>query len=204
MLLITVPLMIILAITAFLFNNFYNNTSNNQRYTAAGNFLLYHNAMYAYAAANLNNLTPPMLLSQVTNGAVVFTAPVYANYFQSINYLPMGNYNSYLLTYNNVNYVVSSFGNINGNVNYGEKAIEAIATQLQTPNSGTSQNYQVKVALIDTQTNCVGPSILNAGIYNPTNGNVVNSTTYSTIYTALCNSAPSPGMGKYVLMEALQ
>lgn len=204
MLLITVPLMIILAVTAFLFNNFYNNTSNKQTYSAAGNFLLYHNAMYAYAAANLNNLTPniPIRLSQVNvnQGIVVFTAPVYPSYFDNIDYVPMGNYNSWLIQDSNgVNYVISSLGNVGGNSPYALKAINSIATNLQTPNSGISQNYQVKIAMID-KGDCTNPIILNSDL----NGNGVVSSTYGSIYTSLCNQLGQSAIRKYVLMEALQ
>jgi hypothetical protein len=196
MLLVTVPLMIILAVTAFLFNSF-TNKSDKQKYSSSGNFLLYHTAMYGAASSVFTNVTIPYALN-VTSGSNPYTLSYTPSYFQNITFNPMGDYNSYILRYNNVKYIVSSFSTImgNNNDNYAAKTLKSIAEELQTPTSGTSQNYQVKIALINTA--CTA-NILNVGL----TGNVVNSATYGPIFTSLCNSAPANSIKKYVLMEQL-
>lgn len=190
MLIITIPVMIILAITAFLFNNFYNQVPESSRYSSSANFMLYHQAMFSYAVSNLATLTPPQQLN--------ITPPYFAS--NTVTYQPMGNYLSQILIYNKVKYIVSSFDVINANSAYALKTINAIATQLQTPNSGTSQNYQVKIALINN--GCANnPTILNSDL----NGNNVVNANYQNIFKSLCSSVGASGAIKtYVLMEAVQ
>jgi hypothetical protein len=186
MLLITIPLVILVALFGFLFDSFYSNKPKTANYVSRGNVMLYHDAMYSYASG----------WSVTQTGNVITGTPPY---FNNITYTQMGDYQANIITDGRFRYLITSFNTINGSTVIANKTIKSIAEQLQTPTSGLNQNYQVKIALINNGCNA---TILNAGL-NAGTHNVVEPSIYAPIFNQVCTEATSP-IKTNVIMEQIQ
>lgn len=193
MLLVTAPLIALIALFSFLFEIYYFKQPVMPTYSATANVMLYHDAMYSYAFGNL--------LESATTPYLINTSPPY---FDNIGYTAMGDYQSQILSDSatNVNYLVTSFNLINNSSSFATKVINAVAQKLQQPTSGFNQNYQVKIIL--TNNNC-SATILNQGL-NADGNNVIESNIFSPIFYRLCQTAESspPNIKTNVIMEPLQ
>lgn len=190
MLLITGPLLAILAVLGFLFEVFYFKQPVMPTYRASANVMLYHDMMNSYALGSLNSVATPYLIASQPP------------YFNNINYTAMGDYQSQILndSTTNVNYLVTSFNQVNGSSVFALKTIHAIAQKLQKPMSSFNQNYQIKIIL--TNNNCT-PTILNSGL-NITGDNVIDANIYGPIFNRICTTALATPIKANVIMEPLQ
>lgn len=191
MLLITAPLIVLIALFSFLFEIYYFKQPTMPTYMATANAVLYHDAMYSYAIGSLlESATPPYLIN---------TSPPY---FDNISYTAMGDYQSQILndSTTNVNYLVTSFNLINNSSSFATKVIHAVAQKLQQPTSGFNQNYQIKVILINADCSA---TILNSGL-NAKRHNVIESSLFNSIFNRLCQTAESNPVKTNVIMEPLQ
>jgi hypothetical protein len=191
MLLVTAPLLALIALLGFLFDVLYFKQPAMPTANVSANAMLYHDAMYSYAFGTLlNSVTAPYLIN---------TSPPY---FENINYTAMGDYQSQILydATTSVNYLVTSFNVINGSKSVAETALNTIAQKLQLPRNVLNQHYQVKIAL--TNNNCTA-TIVNVGL-NVIGNNIIESAVYAPIFNRICQSATANPIKANVIMEPLQ
>ena len=191
MLLVTAPLIALLALLSFLFEVYYFRQPVMPKYNATANVMLYHDAMNSYALGSL--------LSSVTTPYLINTMPPY---FNNISYTAMGDYQSQILNdaNTNVKYLVTSFNVINGNSSLANKVINTIAKNAQKPTSGFNQNYQVKIILTN---NACSATILNSGL-NIQGNNIIDSNIYTPIFNRICQTVTVNPIKTKVIMEPLQ
>ena len=190
MLMISGPIIALLALLGFLFETFYTKAPERPKSSTVGNAMLFHDAMYSYAIGSLTSVTTPYLITG--------NPP----YFSNINFSSFGDYQANILTDPNtqIQYLISSFSIINNNTSSALTTLNSISGQLQIPTGGFNQNYQVKIVLVNSNCNAnILNSGLNAGNYN------IDPAIYSSIFSRICQTTQSTNPIKTcVIMEPLQ
>lgn len=178
MIFIIMPVLLLVGLMAFLFNQFYYQVPESQIYVSAGNFFTFHNAAYNYAQE-----------SPSATGSVSFSSTPLARF---ITYSPLGDYQAnVVVSASGAKFLISSYSLIQSSSVIASKTLNSLAQQLENPNGLLTNSYQQIVAL--TNSNCQATLV---------DSNYSASTFVSTFNT-LCASA-TPAIKQYVLMEQIQ